>query len=413
MVPPFPLACLALCAPSINSGTNPRPLKSPLGATVGHRHHKHLGEKITPERAYSIKKSVKLLSSHTLSLSVKSSVIEVRCTSARVRHVLSHPRTIWSRSHNMATTNATITASAPPFATDKVAMRVMQGQSMAGTGPDGSSMSLPGHPGAPAWGSYLYQNFLLPAFSPSEWMQATTPSGSLPPGASMPSSHGDYFAWTSQAPTAPPQQPKSEPPSTVGLPHHPPAHHHVPSPHPTHIAPGVQGYYGRSYYPPPSSIPTSLLQSNSTSISPVSVEVIDNQISHSGTPSPPSNSLYNIVSTSPPNVVSHKHGVKRRASSLESESHDEHEIAEGVERDGMIWGMKVEEYRALSARERKRVRNRISARTFRAKRKEHLSSLETDLETKDMQIKAARDEALRLRAEVAALKKRLSQYERQ
>jgi hypothetical protein len=31
--------------------------------------------------------------------------------------------------------------------------------------------------------------------------------------------------------------------------------------------------------------------------------------------------------------------------------------------------MKVEDYRALSARERKRVRNRISARTFRAKRK--------------------------------------------
>jgi hypothetical protein len=73
---------------------------------------------------------------------------------------------------------------------------------------------------------------------------------------------------------------------------------------------------------------------------------------------------------------------KRRQDSLESE-HDgehghsdlEHEVPEGVERDGMIWGMKVEDYRALSARERKRVRNRISARTFRAKRKgEHFVS---------------------------------------
>lgn len=59
---------------------------------------------------------------------------------------------------------------------------------------------------------------------------------------------------------------------------------------------------------------------------------------------------------------------------LDEHDHDhehdgEHEVPEGVERDGMIWGMRVDAYRALSARERKRVRNRISARTFRAKRK--------------------------------------------
>ena len=77
----------------------------------------------------------------------------------------------------------------------------------------------------------------------------------------------------------------------------------------------------------------------------------------------------------------HGRPLKRRASSLDSDIHSDHangtdggtehetEVAEGVERDGMIWGMKVEDYRALSARERKRVRNRISARTFRAKRK--------------------------------------------
>jgi hypothetical protein len=42
---------------------------------------------------------------------------------------------------------------------------------------------------------------------------------------------------------------------------------------------------------------------------------------------------------------------------------------EGSEMDGMMWGMKTVEYKSLSARERKRVRNRISARTFRARRK--------------------------------------------
>ena len=86
----------------------------------------------------------------------------------------------------------------------------------------------------------------------------------------------------------------------------------------------------------------------------------------------------NIISP----IASPKKGTKRRAGSLDSnesfgfddnqllELHEQdHDIAEGVERDGMIWGMKVEDYRALSARERKRVRNRISARTFRAKRK--------------------------------------------
>ncbi|ORX36288.1 hypothetical protein BD324DRAFT_608980 [Kockovaella imperatae] len=112
--------------------------------------------------------------------------------------------------------------------------------------------------------------------------------------------------------------------------------------------------------------------------------------------------------------------AKRRMSSMDSlmeepdevdSEHEQYEISEGVERDGMIWGMKVEDYRALTARERKRVRNRISARTFRAKRKEHLSSLETTLNAKETKLRLATDEAARLRKQVADLKKRLSKYE--
>lgn len=38
---------------------------------------------------------------------------------------------------------------------------------------------------------------------------------------------------------------------------------------------------------------------------------------------------------------------------------DDHMASGGVEKYGMIWGMKVEEYHALSARERKRVRSRV------------------------------------------------------
>jgi hypothetical protein len=44
-------------------------------------------------------------------------------------------------------------------------------------------------------------------------------------------------------------------------------------------------------------------------------------------------------------------------------------LPEAQERNGMIWGMPVESYKALSATERKRVRNRLSARSFRAKKK--------------------------------------------
>jgi len=96
-------------------------------------------------------------------------------------------------------------------------------------------------------------------------------------------------------------------------------------------------------------------------ISPVSIEAVDDLVAS------PMLSSRNSPHHSP------KKG-KRRALSMDSnedhyENEQDHEVPEGVERDGMIWGMRVEEYRALSARERKRVRNRISARTFRAKRK--------------------------------------------
>ncbi|GHJ84471.1 hypothetical protein NliqN6_0873 [Naganishia liquefaciens] len=84
---------------------------------------------------------------------------------------------------------------------------------------------------------------------------------------------------------------------------------------------------------------------------------------------------------------------------------------EGIEKNGMMWGMKTEDYKALSARERKRVRNRISARTFRARRKEHLNVLESDLADRNSLIKASQDEIRRLRDENEELRRRLSKYE--
>lgn len=86
--------------------------------------------------------------------------------------------------------------------------------------------------------------------------------------------------------------------------------------------------------------------------------------------------------------------------------------ADGVEKNGMMWGMPTEQYRALSARERKRVRNRISARTFRARRKEHLTVLESDLADRNSLIKHTQEENKALREEVMELRRRLAEYER-
>ena len=188
----------------------------------------------------------------------------------------------------------------------------------------------------------MYQNFLLPAFSPSEWLNPITPNGG---GNAAPV---DYFSSQPQPKLQQQQQQQHQ----MQQPQEP-----LP-----YSQSGPSSYYNQSYYQA-TSIPTSLLVSHNSSstISP-SVDVIEAQIVQS--PSPVSHHIT-------PHDSPKQRGVKRRASSMDSQSPDEeeHDIAEGVERDGMIWGMRVENYRALSARERKRVRNRISARTFRAKRK--------------------------------------------
>jgi len=229
----------------------------------------------------------------------------------------------------------------------------------------------------PAWGSYLYSNFLLPAFSPSEWLNPNTPNPASA-GASAQQSI-DYF--NSQAPrntAAQYQLPQAPQVASYSIQRS--STNPLPYSQPMSGMPGSSTYFSQPFYQA-SSIPTSLLvsQPSSSDISP-SVDVIDATIVNLS----PSPTLHSLNPT--PNASPKHRGTKRRASSMDSaDSHDdpeadhlaehEHDIAEGVERDGMIWGMKVEDYRALSARERKRVRNRISARTFRAKRKGECSCM--------------------------------------
>lgn len=310
----------------------------------------------------------------------------------------------------------------------------------------------------PAWGSYLYQNFLLPAFSPniaSQWLtspfgnnnnnnndQQQQQNGGASLGGNAPSLGvpGDYFGSAWQVKTEPGlsapstqqvQQQQQAPPmlNTQSFQTQPPSYSASQQPQqqpwsyfggsiPTALLTAhqsqSQSIYGDSkpaadFKPSLDTYPgqASGSRTGSAKISPTeSVEVIDDIVA---SPSP-------LLSSRNSPHPSPKKG-KRRALSIDSgDDHygdeQDHEVPEGVERDGMIWGMKVEDYRALSARERKRVRNRISARTFRAKRKEHLNSLESTLNSKDVQIKVARDDAERLRREVENLKRRLSKYEK-
>lgn len=310
----------------------------------------------------------------------------------------------------------------------------------------------------PAWGSYLYQNFLLPAFSPniaSQWLtspfgnngndqqqqqqQSQQNGGASLGGGNAPSLGvpGDYFGSAWQVKPEPglssSHQQQQQPPSmlnTQSFQTQPPSYSASQQPQqqqapwsffggsiPTSLLTANQSQSVYGDYKPAADIKPSLdtfpsqasgSRTASAKISPTeSVEVIDEIVA---SPSP-------ILSSRNSPHHSPKKNGKRRALSIDSnEDHygdeQDHEVPEGVERDGMIWGMKVEDYRALSARERKRVRNRISARTFRAKRKEHLSSLESTLNSKDVQIKVARDDAERLRREVENLKRRLSKYEK-
>ncbi|WVQ74497.1 hypothetical protein IAR50_004098 [Cryptococcus sp. DSM 104548] len=284
----------------------------------------------------------------------------------------------------------------------------------------------------PTWGSYLYQNYLQ-APSPDAAFDWTDPSISTIPQLQGQDEYA--FGLTNPAawPSASGQSPKAVKPEPI-------------SPVEEQSLRQLQDVYQQVYYPfPTTGISTSLLTQAATrpvlslpSPSPPksteSVNVVDQSLTRS-----PSPSSSHIVSPHASPILRHSSISKsretrsrrrigsaaiKRSHSLHSDSefshhspdehdHDEHDhdVPEGVERDGMIWGMKVEDYRALSARERKRVRNRISARTFRAKRKEHLSSLEHDLGEKELQIQQVNEENARLRKELLDVKKRLAKFE--
>ncbi|EIW51613.1 uncharacterized protein TRAVEDRAFT_137124 [Trametes versicolor FP-101664 SS1] len=108
-------------------------------------------------------------------------------------------------------------------------------------------------------------------------------------------------------------------------------------------------------------------------------------------------------------------GIVKRSSSAEKK--------ENTKPSGMIsttsmeaddWRPTPEEYKKMSSKEKRQLRNKISARNFRVRRKEYITTLEGDIAERDRLIDAIRNELgstkhenVALRQEIAQLKKAL------
>ncbi|KIM85644.1 hypothetical protein PILCRDRAFT_816838 [Piloderma croceum F 1598] len=84
------------------------------------------------------------------------------------------------------------------------------------------------------------------------------------------------------------------------------------------------------------------------------------------------------------------------------------------DRESDDWRPSPEEYKKMSSKEKRQLRNKISARNFRVRRKEYISTLEADISERDSLISAIRSELgssqsenIALRQEIAALKRSL------
>lgn len=76
------------------------------------------------------------------------------------------------------------------------------------------------------------------------------------------------------------------------------------------------------------------------------------------------------------------------------------------------WRPSPEEYKKMSSREKRQLRNKISARNFRVRRKEYITTLEGDIAERDRLIDAIRSELGSSRSENTALRQEISALKR-
>ncbi|WWC63616.1 uncharacterized protein I303_106221 [Kwoniella dejecticola CBS 10117] len=128
-----------------------------------------------------------------------------------------------------------------------------------------------------------------------------------------------------------------------------------------------------------------------------------------------SSSSFPSVQRTPANLP---RGAKRRSTSAShsSNSWDEMdkympsstEVGTRELGDDQPWGMPQSEYKALTPRDKKQVRNRIGARRFRAKRKDYVSNLEVQLRTRDDELATMKARVDAQQVEINQLRARLN-----
>lgn len=98
--------------------------------------------------------------------------------------------------------------------------------------------------------------------------------------------------------------------------------------------------------------------------------------------------------------------TKRSASGGSKASERERSIADGD------WRPSPEEYKKMSSKEKRQLRNKISARNFRIRRKEYISTLEGDIADRDRLIEAIRSELGSTKLENDALRQEVEALKR-
>ncbi|KAH9835462.1 uncharacterized protein C8Q71DRAFT_724750 [Rhodofomes roseus] len=99
-------------------------------------------------------------------------------------------------------------------------------------------------------------------------------------------------------------------------------------------------------------------------------------------------------------------GVVKRAGSEKKENKPANMLAT-TSNDPEDWRPTPEEYKKMSSKEKRQLRNKISARNFRVRRKEYITTLEGDIAERDRLIDAIRTELGSMRSENGALRQEI------
>ncbi|RPD55569.1 hypothetical protein L226DRAFT_524595 [Lentinus tigrinus ALCF2SS1-7] len=105
-------------------------------------------------------------------------------------------------------------------------------------------------------------------------------------------------------------------------------------------------------------------------------------------------------------------GIMKRAPSVEKKENKQPAMLSTTSSDPDDWRPTPEEYKKMSSKEKRQLRNKISARNFRVRRKEYITTLEGDIADRDRLIDAIRTELGSMKSENVALRQEIDALKR-